>query len=133
MPFAFEDFGRDVVRSAADGLLLLALILKLGGQPEVSKLDLHVLVEEEIAELEVAVDDLVLVQVLERVDDLGEVALHLDLGEPLAALDELVEGLQLLPAVLGSSIAPGGCRRSRGLRRRARTGRCSGGAATCGS
>lgn len=49
---AFEDLWGDVIGSAADGLLLLLVVLKTGGQSEVAKLDLHVLVDEEVAEFE---------------------------------------------------------------------------------
>ena len=72
-----------VIGGAADRALLLALEVELGGQAEVAELELHLLVEEQVAELQVAVDHAVGVQVLQRVDDLHDVALHLDL--PLAA------------------------------------------------
>jgi len=92
---ALQDLGRDVVGRAADGLLLLALELDLGGQAEVAQLDLHLLAEEEVAQLEVAVDHLVLHQVLHRVQDLQQVALHLDFRQPLAPLEQLVQRLVL--------------------------------------
>jgi hypothetical protein len=52
VPLALEDLRSDVVGRAADGLLLLLVVLKAGGEAEVAQLDLHVLVEEEVAEFE---------------------------------------------------------------------------------
>ncbi len=50
-----QDFGRDVVRRAADGFLLLALELQFGGQAEVAQFDLHLVVQEQVAQLQTSV------------------------------------------------------------------------------
>jgi len=52
MPFAFEYLGSDVVRSSTNGLFLLFVVLQPSGQSEVSKFDFHVLIQEEISQLE---------------------------------------------------------------------------------
>ena len=88
-----KHFGCDVVRRSANSPLLLAVKIELGGKTEVSQLDLHLVVEEQVAELEVSVDYAVRVQVLERVDDLLGVALDLELVETLAPLQQLVHAL----------------------------------------
>ena len=54
---AFEDLGGDIVRRTADRALLLAIKVKLRGKAEVTQLDLHLVVEEEVAEFEVTMDD----------------------------------------------------------------------------
>lgn len=56
-----EDLRGDVVRSAADRVPLLALVLELGGEAEVAGLDDHVLAKEEVAQFDVSVYDHVLV------------------------------------------------------------------------
>jgi hypothetical protein len=48
---AVEDFRSDVVRRAANGLFALALVLELGGQTEISHLDLHRIGQEKVAQL----------------------------------------------------------------------------------
>ena len=52
MSLSFQDFGSDVVGSTANGLFLFLVVLQPGGQSEVSQLDLHVLVEEHVAEFQ---------------------------------------------------------------------------------
>jgi hypothetical protein len=61
-----QHFGCDVVGGAADGGLALPVKLEDAGEPEVSDLDVPAEVEEDVGELEVAVDDAPLVQVLQR-------------------------------------------------------------------
>ena len=90
-----QHFRCDVVGCSANGPLLLAIKIELGGKTEVSQLDLHLVVEEQVAELEVSVDYAVRVQVLERVDDLLGVALDLELVQALAPLQQLVHALVL--------------------------------------
>ncbi len=55
---------RNVVGSSAECSLPLSVVVDLGGEAEVPQLDLHLIVEEDVAQLQVPVDDLVLVQVL---------------------------------------------------------------------
>lgn len=59
-------------------------------------LDLHVVVEEDVPELEVPVDDAVLVQVVDALQQLCHVVASLGFGHGLAALVELQQGLQRL-------------------------------------
>ena len=74
---AFEDFGRNVVRRTANGALFLAVEVEFGRQAEIAQLDLHLVVQEEVAQLEIAMDDTMRVQILQGVDDLNSIALHL--------------------------------------------------------
>ena len=87
-----QHLGRDVVGRAADRLLALAGDLDERGEPEVADLDVHVLVEEDVAELEVAVDDLVRVHVLARADELHHEEARLGLGEAAPAAEHVHEG-----------------------------------------
>lgn len=52
MTFILEDFGCDVVGCAADGFLLLSVVLESGGKAKISQFDFHIFVEEEVAEFE---------------------------------------------------------------------------------
>ncbi len=62
-----------VLRGAAEGLGGAAEVDVLLAQAEVGDLDVAVLVQEEVLQLEVAVDDAKLVQVVDGADDLGAV------------------------------------------------------------
>ena len=73
--------GRDVVGRAADRALLL--LADPRGQSEVSDLDSHAGGEEEVAQLEVAVEDVLPVDVVHAVDQLGHVVADLGLRHNL--------------------------------------------------
>jgi hypothetical protein len=92
---AFEYFWCDVVWRTTNGPLLLSVKIELCGETKVSQFDLHLIVEEQVAELEISVDHTVGVQVLERVDHLLGVALDLELVQALAPLQKLVHALVL--------------------------------------
>ena len=47
---AFKNFWRDVVWSSANGSLLLAVEIELGGQAKVSQFYLHLIVQEQVSE-----------------------------------------------------------------------------------
>ena len=75
---------------------LLSLVLHLGGQPKVTNLDLHVLIEQHVAQLEVAVDDFLLVDVASALYQMFEVVAHLRLRQRLPVLQHMDQGLQVL-------------------------------------
>lgn len=54
---AFEDLGGDIVRRTANRTLLLTIKVKLRGKAKVTQFDLHLVVKEEVAKLEVTMDD----------------------------------------------------------------------------
>ena len=78
-----QNLRRDVVRSAAHRLLALVRLVQLRRETQVAHLHLQVLVEEDVAQFEIAVDDAALVEVAHRVDDLQQKVLYLRLGEAL--------------------------------------------------
>lgn len=59
-----------------------------------TNLDLHILVEEEVAQLEIAVDDAVVVEVLAALDGLAHEVARLRLRHCLTALVQLQQRLQ---------------------------------------
>ena len=56
---ALKDLRRDVIGRATDGALLLTLEVELGCQSKVAQLDLHFFVDEEVSELDIAMNDAV--------------------------------------------------------------------------
>ena len=92
---AFKDFGRNIVRRTANGALALTVELEFRGETEVTDFDLHLVVQEEVTQLQVTMDDSVAVKVLHRSADLVDIALDFELVEALTATEELVKGLVL--------------------------------------
>jgi hypothetical protein len=64
-----------------------------GGQPEVADLDLESVGEEEVAEFEVSVNDLLCVDMLDGLYNLAHVVLDFYFGEHLPAFEQFAEGL----------------------------------------
>lgn len=93
MALSLQYFRSYVIRCAAYCFFLLSFVLQLGGQTEVAQLDLHVFVQEEVTEFEISMDDFVLVQILQGIDDLCQIALHFNLGQPFSSFNKLVESL----------------------------------------
>lgn len=90
---ALQDFRRDVVGRAADGPLAFSVELQLGGQSEIPYFDLHVVTQEKVTQLQVAVDDPVAVQLPKGRNYLDDVALHLQLCQSLPPPKQVVDGL----------------------------------------
>ena len=84
-----EDFGSKVVWSAANCALFLSLVKDLSCKSEISNLETHSLSEEEIAKLEISVDDLAGMDVLHTEHKLVDVVASLDLVEAFAALQKI--------------------------------------------
>lgn len=87
-----ENFGRNVVWSSADGALAFAFVEKFSGESEVTDLDVHFVVEHHVAQLEIAVDDVVCVHVVAGADCLEHDVLCFSDGEALALLGEIHQG-----------------------------------------
>lgn len=74
-------------------LFPVTLVQDDGRQAKVADLDLHVVAQKDIAELQVAMDDLVVVHESTRFHDLPHVVSHLWFCQSFASLDQLHEGL----------------------------------------
>ena len=88
-----EDLGGDVVGRSAQGrsphdLHVLAR-QEQSSQAKIANLDIHVLVEEDVAHLQVAVDDALHVHVLDGAGNLDRVESHLGFRHTLAPLDHV--------------------------------------------
>lgn len=83
---ALEHLGSNVVRRAANCPLFLTVEVEFSSQAEVTKLDLHLVIQEQVAQFQVSVDYAMRVQVLESADYLDSVALHFKFMKPFAAL-----------------------------------------------
>ena len=88
---ALKNLWSDIVWSTTDGSLSLSVELKLGGQTEISDLDLHLVVKEEITELEISMDNSVTVKVLDGGADLADIALDFQLVKSLPSSNQLIE------------------------------------------
>ena len=88
-----KDLRGDVVWSAAHGLSSFGVKAEFGCQAEISNLYLQLVIEEQVAEFEVPVNDLAVLEVFYSQSNLVQVVFRLDLGDALAPLHKLVEGL----------------------------------------
>lgn len=88
---SFQNLRSDVVGCSANGPLFLSVKIELCGKSEVSQFDLHFFIYEEVAQLQVSVNNAMRMQVFQRIDDLQGVALDLELVQALASLEQLVE------------------------------------------
>lgn len=102
MAVLLQDLGGDIVGRAADGLLDLALVFDPGGEPEVADLGVHLVVDEDVAQLEVPVDDGLRVDVDQGLDHLLDVYPGLVLGYPLPPLDQVLQ--RIVPTVLEQDV-----------------------------
>lgn len=84
-----EDFGTDIVGRAAERAALLLVVGEADGEAKVGNFE-DVALEEEVAELDVPVDDVLAVEVLEALGELLAVEANLRFGETLL-LDALIE------------------------------------------
>jgi len=90
---ALDDFRGDVVGRPADRLSLLVLVFDARRQPEIADFDFNVLVEEQVPQLEIAVDDVFVVHVPDGQNQLRHEVRRLRLRQALPSLDHLVHAL----------------------------------------
>lgn len=92
---AFEDFRSDIIWRAANSALALTVELELSGETKVTNFNFHLVIEEEVAELQVSVNHAMRVQVLYRRADLHHVALDFKFVETLSSAEEFIQALVL--------------------------------------
>ena len=92
---SLEHFRGDIVGRTADRSLALTIELKLGCQTEITDLNLHLVVEEEVTELEISMNDAMTVKVFDSCADLIDVTLDFELVEALTTAQQLVQRLVL--------------------------------------
>lgn len=80
MPLILQNLGSNIVGGSTNSFLLLSLVLQPGGQPEVPQLNLHILIEEQVAKLKISMDNFILVQIFQGGNNLCKVVLSLHLG-----------------------------------------------------
>jgi hypothetical protein len=81
---AFKDFRSNIVWRATNSALLFAIMLKLSGQSKVADLQTRVAIEEEISELEIAMNHTPPMQILQCHYELIQVEHGLGFCQPLA-------------------------------------------------
>ena len=92
---SLEHLRGDIVGRTADRALALTIELKLRRQTEVTNLNLHLVVKEEVTELEISMNYTMTVKVFNRGTDLINVTLDFELVEALTSAQELVQRLVL--------------------------------------
>jgi hypothetical protein len=91
--FSIQDFGGDVIRRSANGVLTIGGTVDFGRKAQISDFNFHVFGEEQIAQFQVTVDDALAVHVLAGVRNLQHVVLRFLFREAHPAFDELVHGV----------------------------------------
>ena len=92
---SLEHLRGDIVGRTADRALALTIELKLRRQTEVTNLNLHLVVKEEVTELEISMNYTMTVKVFNRGTDLINVTLDFELVEALTTAQQLVQRLVL--------------------------------------
>ena len=92
---ALEHLRSDIVRRTANGALALTVEFEFRGETEVTDLDLHLVVQEEVTQLQVTMDDSVTMKVFDGSTDLVDVALDLELMKTLTTAQQLIKRLIL--------------------------------------
>lgn len=77
LPLRLQDLRSDVVRRPAHRLFALVRLVELGRQAEIANFHVQIVIEEDVAQLQVSMDDTAVVQVFYGVDDLEQKVLNL--------------------------------------------------------
>ena len=89
--FTFKDLRGDIVWSTANGSLSFTIELKLGGEPKISDLDFHFVVQEKITKFEISMNDSVGVKILNGVANLDDITLDLQLVKSSSSSQKFVQ------------------------------------------
>mmetsp|Transcript_111327 Transcript_111327/g.278756 ORF Transcript_111327/g.278756 Transcript_111327/m.278756 type:complete len:226 (+) Transcript_111327:2013-2690(+) len=82
--FAFQNFRRDVIGRTAYCALFLVVVFELSSKTEIANFETIVSIQEEVAQLEVAVDHTTLMEVFQRNDEVVKVEHRLWFRKPFA-------------------------------------------------
>lgn len=102
MPLLLQDLRCDVIRRSTYSLLHISLSLDLGGQSKIAYLSVHLVVDQNIAEFQIAMDDALTVDVNECLNDLTDVNPSLELRQSFSALCQVLQ--RVIPAVLQKDV-----------------------------
>ena len=89
--FSFQYFWCNIIRGSADCSFSLSVELQFSGETEITNLDLHLVVEEQVTELQISVDDTMTVQVFNTGTDLINVALNFKFVQSFPSSEQLVQ------------------------------------------
>ena len=92
---SFEHFRGDIVGRTADRTLALTIKLKLSRQTEITDLNLHLIVKEEVTKLEISMNNTMTVKVFDCSTNLIDITLDFELVEALTTTQQLVQRLVL--------------------------------------
>ena len=89
--FTFKNFWSNIVGSTTNCTLAFTIKLKFGSETEISDLDLHFVVQEQVSKLEISMDDSVTVQVFDGGANLVYIALNFEFMEPLSSPEQFIQ------------------------------------------
>lgn len=95
MTLLVQNLRRNIVRRSAQRLLPFAIELDSRRQPKITNLHIQLIVKEQIAQLQVPMDNPILVQILDAVQDLIDVETTLVVGDDAPTLVQLHHGALL--------------------------------------
>lgn len=81
----------DIIRGTADRLLALTRILNKRRQSEITDLDVHVAIQKDVAQFQVPMDDLVVMHIVARADELNHEESRFRLGEASTSTKQVHE------------------------------------------
>lgn len=84
-----KDLRCNVVRRATDGFLPFVLRLELRGEPKVAHLQMHLRRQKQVRQFEIAVDDVLRMEILQCRKQLGHVVPNLGFCQPTTTTDKL--------------------------------------------
>lgn len=93
MSLLLEDLWSNIVGSTTDCFLDVPFVANARGQPEVAYLGVHLVVDKNVAQLQVAMDDPCLMNIRKGLDDLADVRAGLELCQSFPSLDQILEGV----------------------------------------
>ena len=90
-----QDLRSYVIRRSANRFLLFSVVLQLSGQPKISYLQLHVVVEKKISQFEIPMQDPMVVQILDTNNEvIPDYVIH------------LASTIGIVPALFNHEITP---------------------------
>ena len=84
-----KHFRCKVIRCSTDCLLALTFVINLSSEAKVTDFELHTLGKEEVAQLEITVNDLALVDIFHTFNQLLDVVASFELVEALTATNQV--------------------------------------------
>ena len=90
MPTGLQDLRCDIVRRPTDSFSFFGMIIDSGSKSKISHLHLHIRIQKQVTKLKIAMDDLPLMQILQRLQNLHHIIFDLALSKFFLALQKII-------------------------------------------